>query len=73
VFLVVDLDHTPWVAAATDFAALGRLHFGVGTYDGEWHFRHDLIVLCNGLLVVQLVSWTFEDVNVVVVDICKNL
>jgi hypothetical protein len=71
--LIVDLDHTPWVAATTDFATFGCLHFGIGTNDCEWHFRHDFVVLRNRLLVIQLIAWTFEDVDVVVVDVCKNL
>jgi len=73
VLLVVDLDDTPWVAAATHLAALWSLDLSVGTDDGEWHFGHDLVVLGNGLLVIKLVSRALEDVDVVVVDICKDL
>jgi hypothetical protein len=73
VLLVVDLDDTPGVATTTDTAAIGGGDLGVGTNDGEGHLRHDLLVLGNGLLVVELVAGTLEDLDGVVLDIGKDL
>jgi hypothetical protein len=73
VLLVVHLDDTPWVATTADLAAFGCLDLGVGTDDGEWHLRHDLVVLGDRLLVVELVAGTLEDVDVVVVNVGENL
>jgi len=52
VLLIVHLDDTPWVAAASDFAALGVGYLVVGSHDGKWNFRHDFLVLCDGLFIV---------------------
>ena len=71
--LVVDLDDTPWVATATDLATFRSLDLGVGTNDGEGHLGHDLVVLGDRLLIVELVAGALEDVDVVVVDVGEDL
>ena len=73
VLLVVDLDNTPGVATATDLAAVGGSHFGVGTNHGEGDLGHDLLVLGNGLFVVELVAGALEDLNVVLLDVGEDL
>lgn len=73
VLLVVDFDDTPWVSAAANLAAFGCRYFGVGTDDCERYLGHDLVILGNGLLVVELVAWALENIDVVVVDISKDL
>jgi len=73
VLLVVDLDHTPWVAATAHLAAFWRLYLGVGANDSERHLGHDLGVLRNGLFVIQLVAGTVEDLDVVVMDVSEDL
>jgi hypothetical protein len=73
VLLVVDLDDTPWVATATDFATFGSGDLGVGSNYGEGDLGHDLVVLGDGLLVVKLISWSLEDLDIVVVDVAKYL
>lgn len=73
VLLVVDLDHAPGVATTADFTAVGRCHLRVGANDGEGDLGHDLLVLGDGLLVIQLVARTLEDLDGVVLDIGKDL
>jgi hypothetical protein len=73
VLLVVDLDDTPGVATATDLAAIGSGDLGVGTDNSEGNLGHDLLVLGNGLLIVELVAGTLEDLDGVVLDIGKDL
>ena len=71
--LVVDLNDTPRVATATDLATFGSGDLGVGTDNGEGNLVHDLVVLGNGLLVVELVTRALEDLDVVVLDIAEDL
>ena len=73
VFLVVNLDDTPWITAPTNFATISSSHLGVGTDDSEGNLRHNLIVLCNSLLIIKLISGTFEYLDFVVMDVCENL
>jgi len=73
VLFVVYLDHAPGVAATAHFAAFGGLDFGVGADYGEGDFGHDLVVFRDGLFVVQLVSGSLEDLDVVMLDVGKNL
>lgn len=73
VLLVVDLDDTPWVAATADLAAFGSGDLGVGTDNSEGNLGHDLVVLGNGLLVVELVARALEDLDVVVLDVAEDL
>lgn len=73
VLLVIDLNDAPWVATATNLASFGGLDLGVGTNDSKWNLGHDLVVLGDGLLVIELVAWALEDVDVVVVDVCEDL
>ena len=72
-FLVVDLDDTPGVATAADLTAFRSGDLGVGTDNGEGNLVHDLVVLGNGLLVVELVTRALEDLDVVVLDIAEDL
>jgi hypothetical protein len=73
VFLVVDLNHTPGVATATDLASIGAGHFSIGTNNGKGNLGHDLLVLGDGLFVVKLVARAFEDLNRVVLNVGKDL
>ena len=73
VLLVVDLDDTPRKGATTDLAAVGGDDLLVRTNDREGNLGHDLLVLGDSLLVVELVSWAFEDLNAMVLDIIENL
>jgi hypothetical protein len=72
-FLVIDLNDTPGVAAAADFATFGSGDLSVGTDNSEGNLVHDLIVLGNGLLVVELVARALEDLDVVVLDVAEDL
>jgi hypothetical protein len=73
VLLVVDFDNAPWVSATTHLTAIGSLHLSVGTHNSEWNLAHDLFVLGNGLLIVKLISWAFEDLDVMVGNVIKDL
>jgi hypothetical protein len=72
VLLVVDLDDTPWVAAATDLAPIGIGDLVGGTNDGEGDLGHNLVVLRDRLLVIKLVARALEDLNLVELDIRQN-
>ena len=73
VLLVINLDDTPWIASSTDFTSIGAGNLGVGTNNGERDLRHDLIVLGNVLIIIELISWAFEDLDIVVLNISENL
>ena len=73
VLLVVDLDKTPGVFASSDLAAIGAGDLRVGTDNSEGDLGHDLVVLCDGLVVVEFVAGSLEDLDVVVLDIGKDL
>ena len=73
VILVVDFNHAPRIATATHFASFGAGNFAVGADDSKGHFGHDLVVFGNGLLVVEFVLGSLEDLNGVVADIAEDL
>ena len=73
VFLVVDFDHTPGVATTAHLAAIRGGDLVVGAHHGEGNLGHNLLVLGNRLLVIELVAGTLEDLDVVVLDIGENL
>ncbi|KAI3475748.1 hypothetical protein L1887_62826 [Cichorium endivia] len=73
VLLVVDLDDAPGVAAAADLATFGGGDLGVGADDSEGNLGHDLGVLGNGLLVVELVAGALENLDVVVLNVAEDL
>ena len=73
VLLIVDLDDTPGVATATNFATVSSGHLVVGTDNSEGNLGHDLLVLGDGLLIVELVAGTLEDLDGVVLDVGKDL
>jgi hypothetical protein len=73
VLLVVDLNDTPGVRTATDLAAVCAGDLISSTDNGERNLGHDLVVLGNGLLVVELVTGALEDLNAVVLDVGQNL
>jgi hypothetical protein len=73
VLLVVDLDDTPWKLSAPNLAAIWSSHLGVGTDNGEGDLAHDLLVLRDCLLVIELVAGPLEDLDLVVGDVGKNL
>lgn len=71
--LIVDLDHTPGVDTAADFASVRGRDDLVGADDGEGDLAGDLLVLRDRLLVLILVGRSLEDVDVVVRDVGKDL
>jgi hypothetical protein len=73
VILVVNLDDSPRVLAATHFASFGGADLGVGADNGEGNLRHDLLVLGDCLFVVQLVAGALENLDALVFNICENL
>jgi hypothetical protein len=73
VLLIVDFDDTPGVATATDAATISSSYLRVGTDNGEGNLGHDLLVLGNGLLIVELVAGTLENLDRVLFDIGKDL
>jgi hypothetical protein len=73
VFLIVDLNHTPGVSAATDLAAIGSSDLGIGTDNSERYLGHDFRVLGDGFLVIKLVAGAFEDLDPVVGNVGKDL
>lgn len=73
VLLVIDLDDTPGVGTSTDLAAVGAGDLVGGTNNGEGDLGHDLIVLGDSLLVIELVSGTLEDLDAMVLDVGKDL
>jgi hypothetical protein len=73
VLLVVDLDETPGIFASSDLAAISAGDLRVGTDNSEWDLGHDLIVLCDRLIIVEFITGTLEDLDVMVLDIGENL
>lgn len=73
VLLIVNLDNTPWVTTTADLAAIGAGDFGSGTNNSERNFGQDLVVLGNRLIIIELVTWSLEDLDVVELDVRKNL
>ena len=73
VLLVIDLNHTPRVATATDLAPVGICDLVVGTNDGERDLGKDLVVLRDGLVIIELVPGTLEDLDLVVLDVGEDL
>jgi hypothetical protein len=71
--LVVYLDDTPGVPTSTDLTAICGADFGVGTDNGERHLRHDFGILCDRLLVIELVARSLEDLDLVVFNVRENL
>jgi hypothetical protein len=73
VLLVVDFNDTPGVATATNAATISSGNLRVGTDNGEGNLGHDLLVLGNSLLIVELVAGALEDLDGVLFDIGKDL
>lgn len=73
VLFVVDFDDTPWVATTADLAAIRTDDLGVGTNNGEGDLRDDLLVFCDRLLIVELVTGSLENLDAMVLDVSKNL
>lgn len=73
VLLVVNLDDTPRVTTSADLAAIGAGDLGSCTDNGEWNLGQDLVVLSDGFVIIKLVTWTLEDLDVVELDIGKDL
>ncbi len=73
VLLVVDLDGTPGVLTATDSTSVGGLDLVGGTDNSKRNLGHDLVVLSNGLLIVELVTGPFEDLDTMVLDVGQDL
>ena len=73
VFLVVHLDDTPRVATTTDLASISVGDLVGGANNGEGNLGEDLVVLRNGLLIVELIAGTLEDLDLVKLDVRENL
>ena len=73
VLLVVNLNDTPWVATSADLAAIGTGDLGGSSDNCERNLGQDLVVLGNRLVVIKLVARTLEDLDVVVLNIGKDL
>jgi hypothetical protein len=73
VLLVVNLDDTPGVSTAANLATIGAGDLIVGTDNSEGNLGHDLVVLRDCLLVIELVSGALEDLDAMVLDIGENL
>lgn len=71
--LVVDFNDTPWHSATADLAAISCDNLVIRTDNGKGNLGHDLLVLGNGLLVIELVPGPFEDLDLVVGDIGEDL
>ena len=73
VLLVVNLNDTPRVTTSADLAAIGAGDLGGSSDNCERNLGQDLVVLGNRLVVIKLVTGTLEDLDVVVLDIRKDL
>jgi hypothetical protein len=73
VLLVIHLDDTPRVATTADLAAIGSGDLIRSANNGEGNLGHDLVVLGNGLLVIELIPGSLKDLNLVELDVGKNL
>ncbi len=73
VLLVVDLNDTPGVTTAANLAPVGVCDLVVGADNGERNLGQDLVVLGDGLIVIELVPGALEDLNLVVLDVGKDL
>lgn len=73
VLFVVDLDDTPRVATTADLATVRSGDFSVRSNDGKRHPGHNLLVLSNCLLVIELITGALKDLDVVVFDIGEDL
>lgn len=73
VLLVVNLNDTPWVTTSANLAAIGAGNLGSGTDNSERNLGQDLVVLSNGLVIIELVAWALEDLDVVELDVRKDL
>jgi hypothetical protein len=73
VLLVVNLNDTPRVTTSADLAAIGAGDLGGGSDNCERNLGQDLVVLGNRLVIIKLVTGTLEDLDVVVLDIRKDL
>lgn len=73
VLFVVNFNDTPRELTSTASAAVGCSDLISGTNNSEGNLGHDLIVLGNGLFIIQLVSGSLKDLDPVVLDIGQNL
>lgn len=73
VILVIDLDDTPWVLSAANLASFRGRDLAISTNNGEWDLGQDFVVLRDRLFIVEFIPGPFEDLNAVVVDVCKDL
>jgi hypothetical protein len=71
--LIVHFNDAPWVSTTAHLAAISSGHLSVGTDNRERHLGHDFVVLSNSLVIIKLVSWAFEDLNVVIGDVIEDL
>ena len=73
VLLVINLNDTPWVTTTADLAAIGAGDLGSGTDNSERNLGQDLVVLSNGFIIIELVTWPLEDLDVVELNVRKDL
>lgn len=70
---VVDLNDAPWIATPANFSSVGAGDFRVGANNRKGDLGHDLVVLGDRLIIIELIARTFEDLNVMVFDIREDL
>ena len=73
VILVVYLYHAPRVTTSTDLSTIRVRDLGIGTDNGEWDLGQDLLVLIDSLVIVELVTRTFEYLDGVELNVGKDL
>jgi hypothetical protein len=73
VFLVVNLNDTPRVTTSANLAPIGAGDLRIGTNHSEWNLGHNLVILRNCLIIIEFVTGSFKDLDVVVLNICEYL
>lgn len=73
VILIVDFDGGPWITAAANFFTVVVDHLLIGANNSKGDFGDDVVIFSNCLFVVKLILRTFEDFDVVMIDVIENL
>lgn len=71
--LVVNLYNTPGVRTSADLATIRSDDDCVGTNNSERNLASNFLRLSNSLLIFVVIGGSLEDVNVVVLNVGKNL
>lgn len=70
---VIDLDNTPWVRTTAYFAAIESLHKVIRTNHSKWNLASNFFGLSESLLVLVLVRWGLENMDVVLSNVGEDL